>query len=282
MLVRCLTYDMPELPEVETVVRYLRPKIIGRTINQFIGHWHKTTAPLLPKQFAIYVEGRTIKAVERRAKFILLTLDQGYVHIHLRMTGHIVVTSPADQGDQLHNRAEFVFDDQSRLLFRDTRKFGRIGFMHDRQELDARLGPEPLAATFTPAMLHAMLSGTRRQIKPLLLDQKFIAGLGNIYVDEVLWAARIHPLTRANRVSRAKSGALHLAIRELLTASIEHGGTTFDSFAFGDGGKGEFSGLLMVFDRDGQPCSRCNATIKKIKVAQRGTHICSRCQKKRL
>ena len=272
---------MPELPEVETVVRYLRPQIVGRTIGRFIGHWHKTTAPLSPEQFARQVEGRKILAVERRAKFILLTLDHGYVHMHLRMTGHIVVTAPDDRHDQPHNRAEFVFDDRSRLLFRDTRKFGRIGFMIERKEFDARLGPEPLADDFSPGRLKAMLAGTRRRIKPLLLDQKFIAGLGNIYVDEALHSARIHPLTRADLVSRAKSGALYKAIRELLTASIELRGTTFDSFAFGDDGQGEFVALLRVFDRAGQPCPRCNATITKIKVAQRGTHICPSCQRKR-
>jgi formamidopyrimidine-DNA glycosylase len=272
---------MPELPEVETVVRYLRPQIVGRTINRFIGHWHKTTAPLLPEQFARRVEGRKIEAVERRAKFILLTLDHGYVHMHLRMTGHMVVASSTNQEHPPHTRAEFVFDDQSRLLFRDTRKFGRIGFMNDRQELDDRLGPEPLADDFSPEQLRAMLAGTRRQMKPLLLDQQFIAGLGNIYVDEALYSARIHPFTPADSVSRAKSGALYVAIRHLLTASIEFGGTTFNSFAFGDDGKGEFVGLLRVFDREGQPCPRCNSMIRKIRVAQRGTHICPRCQRKR-
>ena len=204
---------MPELPEVETVVRNLRPELAGREITGFKAPWPKVTAPVAPEAFARQVVGRTIKDVRRRGKYILLDLDRGHVHLHLRMTGQLLVILPGEEPTSGQIRARFYLSGGVRLLFRDQRKFGRVGYLADLGPLEERLGPEPLADKFTAALLADMLEGRRRQIKPLLTDQRFIAGLGNIYVDEALFAARIHPEAEARNVPGEKVTALHRAIR---------------------------------------------------------------------
>ena len=269
---------MPELPEVETVVRQLRPLLTGRTIRGFEAPWHKVTDPAKPAQFDGQIIGKEIVEVGRRAKFIVLQLSEGLIHIHLRMTGRLVLARPK-QPPPPHVRARFLLDNSAVLLFRDARKFGRIGYLDDLAGLEARLGPEPLAESFTPEIFRAMLRGRKRQIKPLLLDQSFIAGLGNIYVDEALFAARIHPAAQSHTVSPAKAAKLHSAIREILSASIAAQGTTIIDFTFGDGQEGSFGDALRIFGRQGQPCPVCGAMIVKSWVGQRGTHHCPRCQR---
>jgi formamidopyrimidine-DNA glycosylase len=194
------------------------------------------------------------------------------------MTGHLVLGG-SEKPSPPHVRARILLDNGTVLLFRDARKFGRIGYLDDLAPLEARLGPEPLAESFTPEVFRAMLRGHRRQIKPLLLDQSFIAGLGNIYVDEALFAARIHPRAQSHSVSRAKAAKLHGAIREILSASIEAQGTTIIDFTFGEGQEGSFGDALQVFGRQGEPCPVCGAMIVKSWVGQRGTHHCPRCQR---
>ncbi|MEE9464649.1 MAG: DNA-formamidopyrimidine glycosylase, partial [Candidatus Neomarinimicrobiota bacterium] len=244
---------MPELPEVETVVRNLRPGLVGETIRAFEAAWPKVTAPAKPEAFARQVVGRTIQGVNRRGKYIILQLDRGYVHVHLRMTGQLFIIPAGEDASNTQIRAQFLLSNGTSLLFRDQRKFGRIGYLDDLAPLEARLGPEPLAANFTGALLADMLAGRRRQIKPLLLDQSFIAGLGNIYVDEALFAARIHPQTVADRIPADKVSTLHRAIRWLLRRSIERQGTTFSSFRFGRGETGGYRDRLKVFGRGGRP-----------------------------
>ncbi len=271
---------MPELPEVETVVRYLRPQLEERTIVGFTAHWPRVTAPVSPEDFTRQVTGRIISAIRRRGKYILFGLDRGHVHLHLRMTGRLLVLPAGDPeaSSQPHVTAEFDLSDSRRLVFRDMRKFGRVGYLDDLSPLEARLGPEPLSSRFTPRAFHRLLQGRRRRIKPLLLDQSFIAGLGNIYVDEALFLARIHPETPASRLTFARTRALHRAIQEVLTESIQYDGTTIINFQYGEGNTGRYRELLRVFRQAGEPCPVCGMPLAKIRVAQRGTYICTRCQ----
>ena len=271
---------MPELPEVETVVRHLRPLLTGRTITGFTAHWHKVTAPGPVASLLDNVRGQTITGASRRAKFILLHLEAGIIHIHLRMTGKLYV---AHQGAAAHPhiRAGLSLSDNMELRFRDPRKFGRMGYLPALADLDARLGPEPLGSGFTAESLHAMLQGHKRQIKPLLLDQSFIAGLGNIYVDEALHQARVHPRTLSQRVSRARAEALHGAITGILAAAIKARGTTIIDYAYAEGASGGYAIELKVFGRNGLPCTACGTAIVKKWIGQRGTHYCPRCQRRR-
>jgi len=271
---------MPELPEVETVVRYLRPHLVERAIVGFTAHWPRVTAPASPEDFARQVGGRTIRAVRRRGKYILLDLDRGYVHLHLRMTGRLLVLPSGDPeaSSQPHVTAGFDLSDSRCLVFRDMRKFGRMGYLEDLAPLETRLGPEPLSSRFTPRLFHRLLQGRRRRIKPRRLDQSFIAGLGNIYVDEALFLARIHPETSASRLTFTQAQALHRAIQDILNDSIQHDGTTIINFQYGEGNTGRFREKLRVFRRAEQPCPVCGTPLAKIRVAQRGTYLCPACQ----
>ena len=274
---------MPELPEVETVVQYLRPRLEGRTITGFEALWPKVCAPLDAETFARSVAGRLVRQVRRRGKFILWDLDEGHVHIHLRMTGRLLIAPEDTAADEQlethpHITARFGLDDGSRVLFRDMRKFGRVGYLADLAPLEAKLGLEPLSKQFTQSRFYHLLRARRRQIKPLLLDQSFVAGLGNIYTDEALFQARIHPEMPAHRLSRKKAAALHRAIQTILGRSIDHQGTTFINFGYGRNRSGAFRERLMVFGRAGQACPICGGAIIKIRVGQRGTHLCRRCQ----
>ena len=283
---------MPELPEVETVVRCLRPQLEGRTIASFRARWPRVTAPALPEEFARQVAGRIIHAVRRRGKYILFDLDRGHIHLHLRMTGRLLVLTDGSTAAQPHVTAEFDLSnlsgtprranaqgqDDRQLVFQDMRKFGRVGYLDDLAPLEVCLGPEPLSSRFTPRAFHRLLQDRQRRIKPLLLDQSFIAGLGNIYVDETLFLARIHPETPASRLTLARTRALHRAIQEVLTESIQHDGTTIINFQYGEGNTGRYRELLRVFRQAGEPCPVCGTPLAKIRVAQRGTYICPRCQ----
>ncbi|MFC1547983.1 Fpg/Nei family DNA glycosylase, partial [Candidatus Neomarinimicrobiota bacterium] len=171
---------MPELPEVETVVRYLRPKLKNQQIVGFKAYWPKVTAPTTPEVFSTAIVGRSIRAVIRRGKYIILNLDKGFVHLHLRMTGNLSVVTRRIENSDPHITAEFQMGAATWLIFRDTRKFGRIGYLDNLALLEAKLGPDPLSEEFTPQRFHSELKNRHRRIKPLLLDQSFIAGLGNI------------------------------------------------------------------------------------------------------
>jgi len=271
---------MPELPEVETVVRYLRPNLIERSIVGFSAHWPRVTAPASPEEFTKQVVGGSIKSVGRRGKYIILELDRGYIHLHLRMTGRLQVL-PAEDFQTIngqHITATFDLSDLRCLVFNDIRKFGRVGYLNDLVSLEDRLGLEPLSPEFTPQFLYDLLRSRMRRIKPLLLDQTFIAGLGNIYVDEALFRARIHPEMPAMNLTFIDATALHRAIRDVISESIQDHGTTIINFQYGEGNAGRFREKLRVFRHDGEPCPICSTTIEKIRVAQRGTYFCPRCQ----
>jgi formamidopyrimidine-DNA glycosylase len=270
---------MPELPEVETVVHYLKPYLQGRIIdsvealNQNTKVFISLDPDITPDSFI----GHSIKSVHRRGKFIVLNLDRGYISIHLRMTGRLMAS--VDKADKAHHfTARLIFQNGAALYFKDYRKFGRIYFSKNLDWLEKKLGIEPLSREFTSKWLREAFSRSGRMVKPLLLDQKFIAGLGNIYVDETLWKANIHPRSAANAIEPHKISSLHRSIRSILRKAIELNGTTIINFSFGENQTGAYTDHLQVFGKQNQPCPRCKTSLRKIRVAQRGTHICPHCQ----
>ena len=269
---------MPELPEVETVVRFLQPHILGKTISGVEFPWPKACAGLSISQFRKNVVGCKIRAVERRGKYIVFTIGSAWFTVHLRMTGHLF---PAQVGfDRNHVTFFSQLDGGRYLVFRDQRKFGRVTWVDSLKYLDEKLGPEPFSDVFTQHWLLDQFKSRKRQIKALLLDQAFIAGLGNIYVDEVLWSARIHPLRVCNRLSAKKVKLLHGAIRLILREAISARGTTIRDFRVDGEQPGGYKNYLKIFNRSGYPCYRCEKSIIKTRVAGRGTYICPRCQRK--
>lgn len=264
---------MPELPEVETIVRACRPRLVGRRIVDFQSRWRKNVRPAL----AVVRRGlrdRTVVAVTRRGKLIVFHLDDGACLLtHLRMSGRLAWAGEEPEPLR-HVRAYWDLADGRRLLLCDARKFGRIAYTRDLAAATAGLGPEPLARSFTPARLAALLQPRRRQLKPLLLDQTVIAGLGNIYVDEALFHASLHPTRPAHTLSAEQVRALHGAIRRVLALAIRNHGTTLDWIYPG----GWMQRRLMVYGRTGEPCRRCGTPIVGLRVGQRGTHVCPVCQ----
>lgn len=272
---------MPELPEVETVRRSLRAALAGRRIVAVTRcAWPRTIAAPTPEVFCAQLQDRAILDVDRRAKYVIIRLDRDeFLVVHLRMTGRLVVVDADVEPDQ-HTHIVLQLDDGRQLFFRDTRKFGRIWLL-DRAGLavlEQKLGPEPLDAALTGESFRALLRRRKGRLKPLLLDQRLIAGLGNIYVDEALWQARLHPLQAVTQLDDAQINALYAAIRDVLQRSIDNRGTTFADYRDGWGLRGENQVALKVYGRTGQPCPRCGTPIVRITVAQRGTHLCPRCQ----
>lgn len=274
---------MPELPEVETVCRTLAPHITGRAIVAFEFNWPKTLGHPDPETFGRGVLQVPISAVTRRAKYILLHLETGSaITVHLRMTGQLlhVPAGEARENDP-YERAGFLLNDGSSLSFSDIRKFGRITWLTpgELERFSSLLGVEPLSESFTPAWLQENLRSRQRQIKPLLLDQTFIAGLGNIYVDESLFIAGIHPLTRSNQIPEDRAKRLHSAIVETLSEAISRQGTTLRNYRTGLGEEGENQHFLRIYGaKAGSPCSECGTPVERFIVGQRGTVFCPTCQ----
>lgn len=265
---------MPELPEVETIVRHFAPLLAGRRIRSFSATWPRQITPSIPT-LRKRVIGRRIVTLARRGKHILASLDDQTALIwHLKMSGRFewAADCPATPN---HVRMRLGLSGGHDLLFCDARKFGRLRHAKDPAAALAHLGPEPLAVDFTGARLHAMLRARSRRLKPLLLDQAFLAGLGNIYTDESLFAARLHPLRRSSTLSRAESNKLHRAIRAVLRRGIEYNGTSLDWIYPG----GRMQAYLKVYGRAGQACPGCRRPIQRILVGQRSTHLCPACQR---
>jgi len=262
---------MPELPEVETVVRSVAAHLAGRRIvsTRFTSRF---VTPGSRAKLTQRLAGRRIESVKRRGKFIVIALDQGTLTVHLGMTGKLLVEGEAGE----HTHGVFTLD-EGLLLYHDPRQFGRIEWSPGPPLRVARLGPEPLEITFEE--FRARLKRKTR-IKSLLLNQAFLAGMGNIYVDESLFAAGIHPLAVANRLSAARAKKLYDAIRGILTHAIQLGGSSISDYVNGRGERGWFQMEHRVYGREGEPCANCGRPIRKILVAQRGTHYCPHCQKK--
>ena len=283
---------MPELPEVETIARALRPQLAGRTILSADLRWARTLASPSPRIFKQQVKGQQILEVGRRAKFLILTLSDYSLLIHLRRSGDLYLGDAGSAAGK-HDRLRLTLSPPlpeafsvpllpappsaqgSVLIFNDTRKFGRVWFTAHPEVVLNGLGPEPFSDEFTPDWLYVSLRKRRRQLKPLLLDQSFLAGLGNIYTDEALHRARLHPLRSSDSLSRRKVEALWEAIRAVLEEGIRQNGASIDWVYRG----GDFQNSFRVYAREGQPCPVCGATIKRILVGQRGSHFCPRCQR---
>jgi formamidopyrimidine-DNA glycosylase len=270
---------MPELPEVETISRVLReggptsPPLLGRVIVGSDLLWQRTLAYPPHEEFADRIMGQVIEDIGRRGKYLLLHLDTDTLLFHLRMSGDLVLETAGEPPD-VHHRLTLDLDNGNRLAFNDTRKFGRVWLVSDPQEILGSLGPEPLGSDFTAEVLFGGLNSRRRQIKPLLLDQSFLAGMGNIYVDEALHRAKIHPLTISNQIDREGSDQLWHSIRQVLEDGINRNGTSFDWVYRG----GDFQNYLRIYQRTGEACPECGTLIERIIVGQRSTHICTTCQ----
>lgn len=276
---------MPELPEVQTIVNDLnKAGLTGSVVTKARVFWPATIATSSHGAFCRQMRDQTIERISRRGKFIRFHLDSDrQLVVHLRMTGRFQLAKPGTAKDRSkHVQVELVLNEGCCLIYHDTRKFGRFYLVDDSDSILGSLGPEPLSPRFTARKLTRLMTGRRRQIKPLLLDQSFIAGLGNIYVDEALWAARIHPLRKSETLTPEEIRALHRAIRKVLRQGILNSGTTLgrgqsNFYSLGDT-KGRNENDLKVFRRTGQPCERCRETIHRIVVGQRSTHLCEHCQ----
>jgi formamidopyrimidine-DNA glycosylase len=295
---------MPELPEVETVARDLQRWVAGATIGSATVHWERTIRhPLPAERFVAEIAGARIRRVGRRAKTVLIHLDDGRVMtVALRMTGALIVM-PAGADADPYARVVFALDDGRELRYRDVRKFGRIGLWpggglrsvgagrgsRSRRVAEGRgryrigevfsgHGPEPLARGFTAKRFAERLSRRRAKLKTLLLDQSFVAGVGNIYADEALWRARLHPLRAADTLSESEVRRLHRALRGVLRQGIVNRGSSFSDYVGADGEPGDNAERLAVYRRTDQPCYRCGRPIRRIVVGQRSTHFCPHCQ----
>jgi formamidopyrimidine-DNA glycosylase len=271
---------MPELPEVETVVAELRPHLVGRRILTAEVFWQRTiAAPDLPA-FAARLRGTQITSLGRRGKYLLFELDSGDVLIiHLRMTGRLEIVpgdSPVRTGP--HVRAWFDISGGESLVFTDARKFGRIWLAQEPAEVLGSLGPEPLDWQFDAARLAGRIQRRRVAVKALLLDQSVVAGIGNIYADEALFLAGIHPLRPGVSLSADEIDRLHDAIRQVLREAISQQGTTLRDYRPPYGLEGAYQHQLRVYQQTGRPCPRCGTPIERIRVTQRSTHFCPHCQ----
>ncbi len=270
---------MPELPEVETAVRLLRPNLIGRSITGVRIQWPRHIDRPDPDEFRNRIIGRVIQDVARRGKFILISLDEDEsLIIHLRMSGHLAVVAESLPDDK-HSHTIFELSGGQELRFRDPRKFGRVYLVREQGEITGKLGPEPLEPGFTVQRLHEILSGHKRTLKPFLLDQTKIAGIGNIYADEALFLAGLLPTRRTDSLTQPDVAALHHAIQEVLRQGIAREGASISTYVKPDGEKGDMQNAVQVFRRTGQPCYRCGAVIERSKVGGRSTHFCTGCQK---
>ncbi len=269
---------MPELPEVETIARGLQELLIGR---QFIGvrvGWENLVARPTVEEFKRGLVGQRILGVKRRGKYLVFTLSSGgSLIVHLRMTGRLLIKNADDELDK-HDHLIFELDDARELRFNEVRKLGRVYLVDNEDEVVGDLGPEPLDDDFTSADFAALLSGRRGMIKPLLLKQQFMAGVGNIYADEALFAARIHPERRADTLTAEEAEGLYHALRQVLRQGIENRGTTLTAYRDAEGREGENQDYLRVFRRAGQPCPRCGTPIERTVVGGRGTYFCPKCQ----
>lgn len=274
---------MPELPEVETIVRELcDSKLIGTTIREAVVFWPRSIATHEASAFCAQLANQTILNISRRGKFIVITLSKHTLLIHLRMTGKFTLSKSLKELSA-HERVRLNLKDGRVLHYEDQRKFGKWYLLADPEDKFNTLGLEPLSDAFTLKAFRNKLKGSSQQIKPFLLNQKHIAGLGNIYVDEALWESKIHPTRKVHTLRPGEQKALHQAVIKVLKQGIAHMGTSLGSkqanYFSVSGRRGGNQTQLKVFRREGLPCSRCGREIIKIKIAQRGTHLCPHCQK---
>jgi len=273
---------VPELPEVETIVREMHEAgLPGEKIVKAEIFWERSLANLSPSAFCQLIVNQTIQDIGRRGKFIVFSLGDGTLIVHLRMTGKFLIDN-VNIKPSAHERVRLYLSDGRILRYEDQRKFGKWYLTRNPLEVLGKIGIEPLSREFTLKAFKGLLQGRKRQVKPFLLDQRFVAGIGNIYVDEALWTAKIHPLRSLETLTENEIQALYKAIIIVLKKGVDNIGTSLGAaranyYSF-SGRRGRNQDSLNVFRCDGLPCPRCHTTIKKIVVAQRGTHYCPRCQ----
>jgi formamidopyrimidine-DNA glycosylase len=274
---------MPELPEVETIRASLAPGLAGRTFSRVRIDDARLTRPEPPEVVAAELEGERVADVRRRGKYLIVAFESGrHLLVHLRMTGNVLHPAPDGYRDDPHVRAVVRLDDGSDVIYRDVRRFGTWDLL-EPGDLEAyfaarRLGGEPLERGFTAKSLGAALSGRRAPVKAALLDQRAVAGVGNIYADEALWYARIHPLTPAGHLGEAEVAALRDGIRKALRLGIRRQGATLRDYRGADGSRGRMQNEFRVYGREGEPCERCGTPIAKTRAGGRGTWYCPTCQ----
>ncbi|KJY64229.1 Formamidopyrimidine-DNA glycosylase [Lactobacillus helsingborgensis] len=272
---------MPEMPEVETVRRTLLPLIKGKTIKE-VTVWYPKIITGDAKEFKQQLVGKKITTIDRYAKYLLIRLSGNLTVVsHLRMEGKYRLVKINTKKDK-HDHVQIVFSDNSALRYNDVRKFGRMQLIKTGTEKEktgiSKLGAEPNSAAFTVSYLQNGLARKKKNIKNTLLDQSVVAGLGNIYVDEVLWETKIHPLSHANTIPAEKVAQLHDNINSLIELAIAERGTTIHTYLDANGKTGGFQKMLQVYGHKGEPCVRCGTPLEKIKVNGRGTTFCPKCQ----
>ncbi|MBC6342893.1 bifunctional DNA-formamidopyrimidine glycosylase/DNA-(apurinic or apyrimidinic site) lyase [Lactobacillus kimbladii] len=272
---------MPEMPEVETVRRTLLPLIKGKTIKE-VTVWYPKIITGDAKEFARKLAGKKIVTIDRYAKYLLIRLSDNLTIVsHLRMEGKYRLVKINTKKDK-HDHVQIIFSDNSALRYNDVRKFGRMQLIKTGTEKEktgiGKLGAEPNSAAFTVSYLQTGLARKKKNIKNTLLDQSIVAGLGNIYVDEVLWETKIHPLSQANSIPAKKVAELHDNINSLIELAIAERGTTVHTYLDANGKTGGFQKMLQVYGHKGEPCVRCGTPLEKIKVNGRGTTFCPKCQ----
>jgi len=276
---------VPELPEVESVRRRLAPVLEGRRLEHVEISDERLTRPFAAAEVAQALEGEVVREVGRRGKYLVVRFQSGRaLLIHLRMTGSLRHAPAGTLPDDPYRRAVATLDDGSDVAYRDVRRFGTWLLLEAPEVdeyVDARVGREPLEATFRARDLAERLATRRAPVKAAILDQRTVAGIGNIYADEALWRARIHPLTAARDLTHAELRALHRGIRRALEAGIARQGSTLRDYALPDGSSGGMQDEFKVYGRAGEPCDRCGTPIDKIRAAGRGTWYCPRCQVRR-
>jgi formamidopyrimidine-DNA glycosylase len=274
---------MPELPEVETIRLKLEPHLVGRRLDRVEISDARLVRPFEPGAVAAELEGERVSAVERRGKYLIVRFESGRaLLIHLRMTGSLRHATKGELADDPHRRAVVRLDDGSDLAYRDVRRFGTWQLLEPGElepYLEERLGVEPLERTFTTRRLGRQLEGRRAPIKAALLDQRTVAGLGNIYVDEALWRAQVHPLRPAGTLDENELARLTRAIKDALKTAVRRQGASLRDYSTPDGEQGTMQGRFRVYDREGRPCQRCGTPIDKIRTAGRGTWYCPNCQR---
>ncbi len=274
---------MPELPEVETVRIQLAPVLAGRTIRSARILDERLTRPFDPRLVEAQLEGERVEAVERRGKYVVVRFDSGLVLlVHLRMTGSFLVGRGGELPDDPHRRAVVILDDGSEVAYRDVRRFGTwLVLERDEAEeyLAERLGEEPLSSRFTTGHLTRRLAGRRAPVKAALLDQRAVAGIGNIYADEGLWYARVNPLRPAGELDADEIAALRRGVRQALRVGIRRQGATLSDYRTPNGARGTMQDEFKVYGREGEPCLRCGSPISKTRVGGRGTSYCPECQR---
>ncbi|GGN91936.1 DNA-formamidopyrimidine glycosylase [Saccharibacillus kuerlensis] len=274
---------MPELPEVETVKRTLNMLVAGKKIERVTVSLPRIVRrPEDPALFAALLEGQTIRNIERSGKFLRINLDGWVIVSHLRMEGRYGVYDAADPVEK-HTHVIFHFNDGTELRYRDVRQFGTMDLLPIGEEFMGaplhKLGLEPLAPEFTAAALGAKLAGKKNRIKTVLLNQEVVAGIGNIYVDETLFRAGLHPERAAGSLNAEELKKLHRCIVDILTEAVAAGGSSVKSYVNGQGESGSFQDQHRIYGRKGQPCHNCGTPVERIVVGGRGTHYCPECQK---